>query len=439
MSTNANYLMQIFEGMDVPAFLHDSQFRLIFVNHAYCKEAGVTKEAALGKLYWEIFPKGVGPQPNCKLKIHEHGAQASSDEFTAGDKTFLSYEFKIFDENTNSSIYFHVMTNTTQRTLAILSLDKIINQFKILFERHPDAVILLDDQTFVDCNPAAVKIFGCKNRNDILDGNFLKKFSPPLQPDGRDSMEGAAENIAIALKNGSHLFEWTHCRLDGTPFPTEIVLVAFEQNGKRIVQGAIRDISESKAAVDELREVAFKDPLTQLSTRRLFEDRLRQIILKTNRSKQHAALFFIDLDHFKRLNDNFGHLVGDLRLQNVAKGLTASVRSEDTVARLGGDEFVILINELSPDIQIAKPEVLKLADKIVKKLSTQACLSESSHKPCQLEDTSLCHCSASVGVVLFSDNQVSAKELLEQADEAMYKAKNAGGNQFHLYEPDITK
>lgn len=325
----------------------------------------------------------------------------------------------------------------TKRRVTERGLEKKANQFQILFERSPDAIILLDKDKFIDCNAAALAIFGCKNSSEILDGNFIKKFSPPLQPDGGDSMRLSQDNIAKAFKDGSNRFEWMHCRADGSVFPSEVSLVSFEQDGRAVVQGTIRDITEKKVAEAQMQELAFIDPLTHVFTRRLFEDRLTQVLLKTARSKEYAALFFIDLDKFKRLNDQFGHHVGDLRLIDVAKCLNASVRSEDTVARIGGDEFVVLINELSPDIHTAKPQVINIAEKIVKQLAINDFLKDPLQKPCRLDGSAQYDGSASVGVVLFSGKQRSAEQLLEQADAAMYQAKQAGGNRYQFYESDV--
>ena len=198
----------------------------------------------------------------------------------------------------------------------------------------------------------------------------------------------------------------------------------------------INDVSKRKDLEKQLKALAFTDSLTQLFTRRVLEDRLGQVILKSSRNKQYAALFFIDLDHFKRINDIFGHKAGDIRLKDVAKRLKECVREEDTVARVGGDEFVILINELNPDISIAKQGVIKVAEKIVEQLSTKSCLKDPIPKSCQLDDISQCQCSASVGVVLFSGKDRSVAQLLDQADQEMYRAKKAGGNRYLLIEAD---
>ena len=105
--------------------------------------------------------------------------------------------------------------------------------------------MLLDEKSFFDCNPATLKMFGCNQRSDFI-GKHPSQFSPPTQSDGRDSMVVANEKIAVAMKNGSNLFEWMHCRLDGSIFPAEVLLVAFEKDGKLVLQATVRDITRRK-------------------------------------------------------------------------------------------------------------------------------------------------------------------------------------------------
>lgn len=240
-------LSQIVEEMENPAFFHDSQFRITFVNSAYCQEAGVEECEALGKHYWEVFPKGIGPLPNCNLNTHHHDGKNSLDQFSIGDKEFLSYGFRAIDPNTNSPIYFHVITDITQSIDAERALGVIENQFKVLFEQSPDAIMLLDENSFLECNPATLAMFGCPSSSDFL-GKHPSQFSPEVQPNGISSAILANQRINDAFSNGSNLFEWVHCKLDGTEFPAEVLLVAFTRDGKKILQATVRDITFRKEA-----------------------------------------------------------------------------------------------------------------------------------------------------------------------------------------------
>ncbi len=184
------------------------------------------------------------------------------------------------------------------------------------------------------------------------------------------------------------------------------------------------DISERKAADEEIKHLAFYDPLTQLPNRRLLLDRLHQALATSRRIARHGAVLFIDLDDFKILNDTLGHDQGDLLLQQVAERLSSCVREGDTVARLGGDEFVVMLENLSEGIDEAAAQVEVVGGKIVAALNAAYLLGGHEH-----------HGTASIGVTLFGARQETMEELLKQADLAMYQAKASGRNALRFFDP----
>ncbi|AVP58339.1 putative bifunctional diguanylate cyclase/phosphodiesterase [Pulveribacter suum] len=192
-------------------------------------------------------------------------------------------------------------------------------------------------------------------------------------------------------------------------------------------RGVGRDISGRKRAEAEIERLAFYDALTGLPNRRLLLDRLQRSCAGLQRSRSHSALLFIDLDHFKNLNDNRGHDVGDRLLCMVARRLRQCVRASDTVARFGGDEFVVLVDELKGEPRLAREGAQRLARKIASALA----------QPFPLEGGYTHHTTCSMGLTLFSYPAQSADELLKQADFAMYQAKAAGRNALRLFDPGV--
>ncbi|GAB1385978.1 hypothetical protein MASR1M59_11260 [Melaminivora sp.] len=184
------------------------------------------------------------------------------------------------------------------------------------------------------------------------------------------------------------------------------------------------DVTELRQAAAEIELLAFYDPLTGLPNRRLLLRRIDEACAATERSGEHGALLFIDLDRFKTLNDTLGHEMGDLLLQQVGHRLQAGVRSGDVVARLGGDEFVVALLHLPPDLALATEQARTVAGQILGLLARPYTLGEQIH-----------HSSASVGVTLFSQNSQAALEILKQADIAMYEAKAQHGNVLRFYDP----
>lgn len=167
-----------------------------------------------------------------------------------------------------------------------------------------------------------------------------------------------------------------------------------------------------KASNRELEFFALQDALTGLPNRRLLIDRLKHAMHRSARIGSHCALMFLDLDHFKKLNDTLGHDAGDLLLKNVSKRLLACVRDGDTVARWGGDEFVLLLEGLSHAAQEAQSQANSVAQKILGSFAEPFSLGDYSHNS-----------SASIGVEVFSGDAEPIEKLLKNADLAMYDAK----------------
>ena len=180
----------------------------------------------------------------------------------------------------------------------------------------------------------------------------------------------------------------------------------------------LRDISERKGLEEQLRELAFHDPLTRLANRNLFRDRVQHSLALARRTKRHVAVMFLDLDDFKNVNDTLGHDAGDRLLQAVAQRLVDTMRTTDTVARLAGDEFAVLLEGIDSVEDIERP-----AAALVEALGESFALGESGVQV-----------GISVGVALSTPDS-DAEELLSNADIAMYNAKAAGKDRYVVFEP----
>ena len=214
-------------------------------------------------------------------------------------------------------------------------------------------------------------------------------------------------------------------RKNGEVYPKWITITAVQDANNEITHyvSVQTDITERKAAEDEIRNLAFYDPLTKLPNRRLLRDRLQQAQVSNARNSVYGAIFFIDLDNFKTLNDTLGHDKGDNLLKQVAVRLSNCVRECDTVARLGGDEFVVMIQELSVHVEEAAIQAENVGEKILSTLN----------QAYQLDDHDY-FSTPSIGVTLFSDQQSSIEELLVQSDIAMYQAKASGRNTLRFFD-----
>ena len=203
-------------------------------------------------------------------------------------------------------------------------------------------------------------------------------------------------------------------------FDCIFVPVLTEEGKLESVAGTMRDITDRKIADDKNWHRANYDELTGLPNRTLFCDRLEQAVLHAGRSGTKIALLFIDLDHFKEVNDNLGHGVGDLLLKFAADRIRSCVRQADTVARLGGDEFTVILHNV-----VDAAHVRTVAKKIVKEMTSAFQIFEHSIA-----------ISASVGVSLSPQDAQTPTSLMKNADLAMYAAKSAGRNRVEFFSPD---
>lgn len=212
----------------------------------------------------------------------------------------------------------------------------------------------------------------------------------------------------------------------------------------RLWNGVIIDITHSIKAEEQINQLAFYDPLTQLPNRRLMNERLQQLALKLLKTPQHCALLVIDIDRFKVINDAVGHVGGDLILKQVAERLQQGVREHDMVARLGGDEFVVVLTRLALEPKVAASQTRALAGELARML--EAPFRVPSKSGLQSEDEF--RLTVSIGISLFNEHDVSTPEalngirhvmgsLIQQADQAMYQAKAAGRNTQLFFDAHI--
>ncbi len=228
------------------------------------------------------------------------------------------------------------------------------------------------------------------------------------------------------LRHGVWQGELWNRRKNGEVFPQWLAISAVRDAKGTVTHyvGMLSDITVRKAAEAEIRQLAFYDPLTNLPNRRMLTDRLKQALASARRNQSHGALLFIDLDHFKTLNDTKGHAQGDSLLQQVAARLNAAIREGDTVARLGGDEFVVMLQNLSANATDAAAQAEAVGEKVLAALRSPYYFNTLVH-----------HGTGSLGIALFDDHQDSVDELLKRADLALYQAKDGGRNTMRFFDP----
>lgn len=283
-----------------------------------------------------------------------------------------------------------------------------------VFESNSEAIMITDcDNHIVSINHAFTEITGYnsaevmgKNPKVLASGHHDKSFYRELWQSLETHNLWRGE-IFNKRKNGDIFPEWITitCVYDAHGKLTHYIAVFF-------------DISERKKEEERVQYLANFDVLSGLPNRYLLADRMDQAILQAQRHHTKVAVLFIDLDHFKNINDSLGHDVGDELLKQVARRLNACLRRSDTLSRLGGDEFIALLPDLA-----AEDEATYVAEKMLAALAQAFTLSAR-----QL------HITPSIGISLYPDDGDNQVQLMRNSDLAMYRAKQCGRNCFAYYE-----
>jgi diguanylate cyclase (GGDEF)-like protein/PAS domain S-box-containing protein len=356
-----------------------------------------------------------------RRKAEEHLAQRPvSPQTSEADTQRLLHELQVHQielEMQNEELQLAIQRAMNEASAREQS-DQEFRIAAIAFETHNAMVVTDPNGVILRVNPGFTRITGYSaaeaigqtmamlksGRHDAL---FYRRLWDSLREKG--AWQGEIWN---KRKNGLIYAEMLFIKAVSTP-----------ARGITHYVASFSDITEDKEAEAEIHRLAYYDALTQLPNRRLLQDRLSQALAATTRSGLIGALFFIDLDNFKAINDTRGHDVGDQLLVAVAQRLRAAVRGGDTVARQGGDEFVVLMADLSAELDEAATLAKHLGEK----------LRDAIDQPFDLKGYEY-HCKISIGVGLFDKNE-TVEELFKHADLALYQAKGAGRNTLRFFDP----
>ena len=275
-----------------------------------------------------------------------------------------------------------------------------------------EGVVVHEQDHLVDCNEATLRMFGYE-MSDVV-GKHILEF---LAPECWDAVMAAVRNHAEGT------YEAVGIRRDRTRFPIEVTPREMLQGGRAYRMSVLRDLTERKRAEQRIQFMAHHDGLTGLPNRASLMERLAVILAAAQRRKTAVAVMFVDLDHFKNVNDSLGHHVGDTLLKTVAARLRDALREADTVARLGGDEFLVVLPDLQ-DIDQAGP----VAEKLLLAVS----------EPMVIDGHQVA-VSPSIGVSLFPRDGTTPDDLIRHADAAMYSAKEHGRANCQFFSPQLSR
>lgn len=342
------------------------------------------------------------------------------DGFKAGGVDYITKPFQIEEVLARITTHLNFRIMHMQLTLQNLQLqyeiterarlDERMRIASLVYQNSSEAMLVVDTENrILAINPAFTRITGYSA--DEVGGQQSSLFNPQY-------LERAAhlEMMSALHTTGHWEGELWDQRKDGAAYPQWMVVNTLK-NDAGAKQGYVvlfSDITEKKKSAELIWRQANFDELTGLPNRRMFHERLQQEMKNQRRAGRSLALFFIDLDHFKEINDTLGHKAGDQLLVEAARRITARTRATDIVARLGGDEFIVVLTQVDE-----LNAVEGVAQVIIDSLAQPFTLGKE-----------LAYISASVGISMYLDPATSAAQLLNNADQAMYLAKSRGGNCF---------
>jgi diguanylate cyclase (GGDEF)-like protein/PAS domain S-box-containing protein len=291
----------------------------------------------------------------------------------------------------------------------ILAASEASKHYRVLFEANPHPMWTYDRETlaFQGVNDAAIAQYGY-SRDQFLQMTLNDIRLPngaPGQPESQS--EGLCR----------------HRKSDGSVCIVDVATHCMRSNGRELAFSLVQDVTERQQLHDQLSHQAHHDLLTGLANRAWLEEKLRQTLSHSQRHNRQSALLCLDVDRFKQINDTYGHGVGDICLQEVARRLKLRVRSMDTAARIGGEEFSLLLHEI-----VTKKDAEAVANLILASLRA----------PIQAGNFTI-ELTASIGIAIFPYDGQDAATLWRNADSAMYRAKRAGGNQYLCMSPEISQ
>jgi diguanylate cyclase (GGDEF)-like protein/PAS domain S-box-containing protein len=407
----------------------DLEFRLLTFNRALRRgcEIGYGTHAAVGqRLEQELPPETAAQWPALYRRALAEGP-IRIEQTLFGNRVFELTLSPIMADGqaTGVSVLGRDITErkATEQQLAhaLHALKSSENRYRTAFQTSLDGMIISDLKggKIVEVNDAFLNLMQFE-REEVL-GRTAADLNIWMYPQAR-------EQLADVLRRDSSLRD-TKTQLrkkNGEVFWSLASASLIEIDCVTCVLCVMRDISDARAAEDKISNLAFYDPLTSLPNRRLLLDRLRQALAASTRSGSKRALMILDLDNFKTLNATLGQQAGDLMLQEVARRLSGCVRETDTVARLGGDEFAVILEELSEVPEEAAAQAGLVGEKILSVVDQPYWL-----------DGRECLSTSCIGITVFGDQIKSTNEILQQADIAMYQAREAGSNTLRFFAPAL--
>lgn len=397
-------------------FERDGQ-RCRFANEGYARMFGHDTRSLLGLPVSEIIGAAAYAtiQPYIDIAIDEQRTAAYEREIPGADGLSRFIEVSLVPHllpGGGTAGAYVLIADITRHRRAERALRESEDRLARFMQATAEGIVFHRDGFITDANPPLLALLGL-SLEDVT-GRWALDF---VAPDQR-------ERVGAVMASGAEItYDTAVLHSDGSRIPVEFLVRTMLHNGERLRMTIVRDLRDRMATQQRIRHLAEHDALTGLPNRAAFIDRLQEQVAGATASARTLALLFVDLDHFKRVNDSLGHLAGDALLRTVAERIGAVLRPSDVVARFGGDEFLVLLGGDPPRARVAE-----VADRLLAAVQAEVEVGGASISV-----------TPSIGVACFPADGTDAETLLQHADTAMYAAKATGRAAVRFFEPAMAQ
>jgi diguanylate cyclase (GGDEF)-like protein/PAS domain S-box-containing protein len=405
-----NEIEQIYQYSPVGLCFIDTNYRYVRINEHMAEMHGLPVSAHIGRTLREVVPGIADELMEIFRPVLERGEPVLNVELIGR----LANYFPFRSESGEVTGLIGAVTDITDLKQAQLALRQSEERFRTIFDSVNDLIFVRDVETgaLVEVNQRACEMLGY-TRDELLKLNLgdLSENKPPY------TGQNLLSEMQIARSGTPRTFDWRGKTKDGRPFWAEISMRRATFGGREFMLSTAREISRRKEAEGQLKRMAQFDLLTGLANRGVFVAEVGRAIERARRGEHSFAVLYLDLDHFKDVNDTLGHPIGDRLLQSVAERLQANVRAVDTLARFGGDEFALLMADIGDPTDAGV-----LADQLLQIMV----------EPFLLDGNQI-QSGVSIGIATYEPDVPGAEALLAHADVALYRAKSEGRHTYRFF------
>jgi diguanylate cyclase (GGDEF)-like protein/PAS domain S-box-containing protein len=395
------------------AHYRTTDFRCLYANRLYARTFGFDETTVLGRTFAEVIGEEAARQiwPSVNRVLETRQTVSYERQIVAADGSMRWLEVNLVPElgaGGEVASAFVLISDITRHRMAEAAMRESEERLAKFMQASVEGIVFHVGGVITDANPAMCQLLGY-SLDELLGHNSLDFIAPEHR-----------ERVGAIVGAGVELtYEGMVIHRDGLRIPVEFIGRTLVRNGVSTRMSIVRDIRDRHAAQARINYLAHHDALTGLPNRSAFMEHLNQAMAIARGTQAELGLLFIDLDHFKRVNDSLGHLVGDALLQTVARRILECVRATDRVARFGGDEFMVLLADVR-----ARADIEQVAHKLLAAIEV----------PFQAEGRPLT-VTPSVGIAVFPHDASTADELIKHADTAMYVAKARGRATYQFFDP----